>query len=210
MVSGTCTSILGMLQNGSQGGGSLVADVGPPEPPVLNQADYPLVTYWLEDEWAKQRSKGITPVHGQSTHSTAAKCAYIQKSDGTSLDEVEWKRLNSVTRALFNGLDPVPESWLAHSSLTQRVTVYHTLIFSFPCLGLGNGYWKAEKYCVNQYPLWKSARHKENLKNQEENMRKRKAQEHDVASSIGTAPVTMSANSSKRVKVARMNLINPL
>ncbi len=210
MVSGTCTSILGMLQNGSQGGGTLVADVGPPEPPVLNQADYPLVTYWLEDEWAKQRSKGMTLVHGQSTHSTAAKCAYIQKSDGTSLDEADWKRLNSVTRALFNGLNPVPESWLAHSSLTQRVTVYHTLIFTFPCLGFGNGYWKAEKYCVNQYPLWKSARHKENLKNEEENMRKRKAQEHDVPSSGGTAPVSTSVNSSKRVKAARMNLVNPL
>ncbi|PSR73896.1 hypothetical protein PHLCEN_2v10254 [Hermanssonia centrifuga] len=124
----------------------------------LQRQDFPNITYWTEDEWNTRQGKGVTLLCGKSDYSTSAKCNFIQTADGKSPTEAEWKGMHNAARAAFNGLESAPDSWMANSSTKQRLAVYDTLIGSFPFLGYCNGYWKVEKYVVNQYPLWKKAR----------------------------------------------------
>ncbi|PSR85710.1 hypothetical protein PHLCEN_2v5357 [Hermanssonia centrifuga] len=147
-----------MLQSGGHGGQSLASDIGAPSAPLLDRLDYPDIDHWREDDWDNRNTKGVTYLHEKPSQSTAGKCSFVQKADGGGLDPAEWKALNSTTRGLFNGLQPVPDSWMADSTMKQRLAVYDELIFRFPFLGFCNGYWKAEKYVINQYPLWKAAR----------------------------------------------------
>ncbi len=169
-----CTTTLATLQERTRGSTTLKEVASCPVPQALSRRNYPLVTYWTKEDWDKRLKKAFVP--GQSDHSTAAKCPFIQKADGGPLSKAEWGRLNAFTRGVFNRLDPVPSTWMARSLVEQRISVYRTLILEFPYLGLGEGYWKAEKYVINQYPHWIAAR-KKNNKREGKNVRKRKAEE---------------------------------
>ncbi len=140
------------LEGGNHGGQSLalVADVGAPPAPLLKHTDFPNINHWAEDHWDNQDKKGITDLHRKPSQLTAGKCGFVQKANGGDLNAAEWKALNSATHCLFNSFQPVPESWMADSTMKQRLAIYNELISLFPFLGLCNGYWKAEKYVINQ------------------------------------------------------------
>ncbi|THH01871.1 hypothetical protein EW026_g930 [Hermanssonia centrifuga] len=184
------------IQISQPGGPALLSEVGFPDPALLSRADYPQITYWSEDDWSNHCTKGVT------------------KADGTQLGEAEWKTMRRMTRAVFTGLKkPAPESWIAHSSMKQRVAVYNELIYIFPYLGLCNGYWKVEKYCINQYPLWKNAR-KDGSGNSGVPDQKRKAEdENELTTSGGAqnkAPQKMRLKKKKAVSPVETTVSNPL
>ncbi|PSR92128.1 hypothetical protein PHLCEN_2v4773 [Hermanssonia centrifuga] len=202
-INGSCTTLMSTLLKSCPGGTlALASQAGFPAPPLLDRINYPDVTYWESEDWRKHGTKGVTQLRGKVDRSTAAKCAFIQKADGAELSEEEWKTMHNMARAIFNGLSAAPESWLAHSTTEQRTTVYNELMFKFPFLSFCNGYWKAEKYVINQFPLWKNAR-KETIKMEEDNPRKRKADkdsnDHSVHEHGETKKVASELHGSKKV-----------
>ena len=122
----------------------------PHAPEVLEEDDYPDVSFWRESDWTdhgerqKDRGKPVT------------KLAFLTDENGIPVPEAHIKMFMSHAKQTWNELYRHrldPSSW---TKKTPKAASFfaHVMKAKFPEFRYCEGDWKAERFAIIKYPDW--------------------------------------------------------